>query len=680
MAPLSPRQRLTLDAAARRIAPAAFVPGPTATDLTEVVARRIARMPPLHASDLKLAISILGSGLAALLTSGSPRPFSHRSAAEQDAFLDRWLRSRLAPLRSIAQSVRRLVLFCYYATPAGHQPIGYRGPLFDRSPSVPWEGAATGVPLDSEPIARVTSTGAAPPAITRRSPVVQADRLPSSTDVLVIGSGAGGSVAAARLAEAGFQVVILEEGPLVQGDDFDEHEAQATERLYADQGLRATRDQSVGLFQGGAVGGGTTVNWLIMLRTPDQVLEEWAARHGVTGMSPAEMRPVFDRIEREVHARVVPDDAHSPNNRLILDGAARLGWRARSATINAKGCVRAGFCGTGCRYDAKQGALTVWLPRAIAAGAQLVADAAVERIALVTDGGPMPRKRVTVRRRDPATGAFVGIETIDARLVVLAAGAIGTPLILQRSGLGGGGVGQWLRLHPTTAVSAVYPHEMYGAGGIPLSTICDEFSQSDANGYGYWIECPPMHPALASVANAGFGESHRALMTSFRNLGTLIGLTRDGADRERSNGSVAPRGDMGSDIRYRLGPADARHVQASIAAAAQLHLANGAREVCTLHTTPLRIRSEADLAAVRAASVAPNDIGLFSAHVNGTARIGIDPRTSGVTPDGERHGVPGLYIMDGSLLPTAPGVNPQETIMAVTTVLVDRLIARHQPA
>ena len=169
-------------------------------------------------------------------------------------------------------------------------------------------------------------------------------------------------------------------------------------------------------------------------------------------------------------------------------------------------------------------------------------------------------------------------------------------------------------------------------------------------------------------------------MTSFRNLGTLIGLTRDGADRERSNGSVAPRGDMGSDIRYRLGPADARHVQASIAAAAQLHLANGAREVCTLHTTPLRIRSDADLAAVRAASVAPNDIGLFSAHVNGTARIGIDPRTSGVTPDGERHGVPGLYIMDGSLLPTAPGVNPQETIMAVTTVLVDRLIARHQPA
>lgn len=681
MAPLSPRQLAIVDAAARRIVPVAYQPGAHALDVAGVVDRRITRMPALYANDVRLAVSIFGSRLAALLTTGSPVAFAHRAPEHQDAFLDRWLTSRLAPLRTIAQSVRKLVLLCYYGSQPGQDSVGYRGPLHDRAPAVPWEGPAEGSPSDGEPIARTAAPMAGPPpAVVTRKLIVSADTLPATTDVLVVGSGAGGGVAAARLAEAGYQVTILEEGPLVQGDDFDENDAAGTERLFADQGLRASRDQAIALLQGGAVGGGTTVNWLIMLRTPDHVLLEWAERHGLTGMSPAEMAPVFDRIEREVHARVVPDDAHSPNNRLVLDGCAKLGWRARSATINAKGCVRSGFCGVGCRYDAKMGALIVWLPRALAAGATLVANAAVDRIALVNDGGLMARKRVTVRRRDPATGALTGTATIEARIVILAAGAIGTPLILQRSGLDGGAVGHFLRLHPTTAVSAIYDREMYGAGGIPLSTISDEFSQSDRNGYGFWIECPPMHPAIAAVACGGFGAEHRQFVAAFRNIGTIIALTRDGADRDRSNGRVKPRGDLGSDIRYLLGAADSRHVTEGIVAAARLHLANGAREVLTLHTNPVRVRSEADLAKIRAASVAPNDVTLFSAHVNGTARMGTDPRTSGVTPDGERHGVPGLYVMDGSFLPTALGVNPQETIMAVTSVLAERLIARHRPA
>ena len=680
MTPLSSRQRATLDAAARRVVPVAFEPGPFAANVTDVVEQRINRMPALYASDFRLALSIFGSGLAALLTTGSPTPFHKRGTVAQDAFLDRWLLSRIAPLRTIAQSVRRLVLFAYYSTPEAHLGIGYRGPLHDRAPAVPWEGAAPGTPSDDEPIARVPNPMAGPPAAAQRRLIASADTLPTTTDVLIVGTGAGGSVAAARLAEAGYQVTILEEGPLVQGDAFDEQEAALTERLFADQGLRASRDQAIALFQGGAVGGGTTVNWLIMLRTPDHVLNEWAARHGVTGMSPAEMRPVFEQIEREVHARVVPDDAHSPNNRLVLDGAAKLGWRAHSATINAKGCVRSGFCSVGCRYDAKQGALMVWLPRALAAGATLVADAAVEKLELVADGTRVPRKRVTVRRRDPLTGQFTNTQVIDARLVILAAGAIGTPLILQRSRLGGGGVGKYLRLHPTTAVSACYDRDMYGAGGIPLSSMCDEFSLLDANGYGFWIENPPMHPALASVALPGTGAEHRTIMESFRKIGTIIALTRDGADRDRSNGSVTPRGDMGSDIRYTLGAADAKHVTEGIIAAARLHFANGATEALTLHTHPMRLRSESDFAKVRSASVAANDITLFSAHVNGTARMGTNADTSGVNPDGQRHGTPGLYVFDGSFLPTALGVNPQETIMAVTSVLVERFSSRYRPS
>lgn len=495
-------------------------------------------------------------------------------------------------------------------------------------------------------------------------------------DVVVIGTGAGGAVAACRLAEAGRDVLLLEEGSLLRGDQLDEREAELTERLYADNGLRATDDLSMLLFQGRAVGGGSTVNWLIMLRPRDGVLDEWRERFGLDYAVDA-MTSQWDRIEREVHARVVPDDAHSPNNRIVLDGAHALGWSARAGAINARGCVRSGFCGQGCRYDAKQGTLQVYLPRALAAGARLVAEAHVDRIEVPAVNEPtgerrlanLPPRRVHVTLRDPVTRQARGRVTVAARVVVLAAGAVGTPVLLQRSGLGGGAVGRYLRLHPTVPVSGIYDRPIYGAAGIPLSALCDEFHDMDGRGYGAWIECPPTHPSLAAVAQQGFGRAHAEAMSHFVNLGTLIALVRDGAERERSSGSVTVDRAGRVRIAYRLTPTDARHVVRGMQAAARLHLAAGAREVRTVHVDPVVIRSERDVAAIAARSLAPNRIGLFSAHVNGTCRMGTDPRTSGTRTDGQRHGVAGVYVADGSLLPTAPGVNPQETIMALASVI-----------
>jgi choline dehydrogenase-like flavoprotein len=214
---------------------------------------------------------------------------------------------------------------------------------------------------------------------------------------------------------------------------------------------------------------------------------------------------------------------------------------------------------------------------------------------------------------------------------------------------------------------------MYGAAGIPMTTLCDEFVRHDGTDYGWWIECPPLHPALASVAVSGFGAEHRASMERFPHIGALICLVRDGADLERSNGSVHVDRRGRTHIAYRLGPTDRRHLVEGVASCARLHLAAGAREVMTLHTRPVRIRSEADIGELRRRSAGPNDVALFSAHVNGTCRMGTNPRTSGTTPDGERHGVPGLFVMDGSLLPTSLGVNPQETIMALASVLSERV-------
>lgn len=671
---LTPLERRTLEALARTIAPDAALPAGGAVDLVPVVAERLGRMPAPLQRDLRLALAVFGHPLAALLTAGSRRRFAAMDDAARAAFLERWLTSGLAPLRTIAQALRRLVLALWYGDPRSHAGIGYLGPFHRRAPAYPWEGPAPGITRDDEPIARSDDPAAPLPAPKPAIPVPAVRDLPRDADVVVIGSGAGGAVAACRFAEAGRRVVVLEEGPLVQSDAFTEEDAPLTERLYADQGLRTTDDLSLTMVQGATVGGGTTINWMIMLRAAEYVFEEWKRRFGTVGMSPAEMALAYARIEAETHARLVPDDAHSPANRLILDSAARLGWHARAGHVNARGCVRSGFCSHGCRYDAKQGTLVTYLPRAIAAGAVLVPEARAERITVV-EPGPRGRKRVHVTRRDPATGAVTRHE-IDAPVVVVAGGAVGTPLLLQRSGLGGPAVGKYLRVHPVSGVAGVYDQPLYAGGGMPMTTLCDEFSNRNGTGYGVWIETPPTHPMLVAAALPGFGAAHRSLMTQFAHLGILLVLTRDGADLDASSGQVRADRTGRTRIRYALTPADADNLRHGLVAAAEMHLAAGAREILSLHTTPVRVRTRADLDEIRRRPMGPNQLALFTAHVNGTCRIGTNPATAGADPDGQVHGAPGVYCLDGSLLPTGLGVNPQATIMALSSLLSDRMLAR----
>jgi choline dehydrogenase-like flavoprotein len=680
--PHTPFQNETLGALADCILEAA----PTGHESrAEFLARCSARLHtlPLHRRALMgTALDLLGSRTAALLAGCPPRPFAQLTATQQHRCCLAWTESALPPIRSAWQAIRRLVLTVHYALPEVAGAVGYDGPFQARQQFRPFEGPLPDGPriTPTEPVARgpVILPGALSPeplpAGVHRGASLTTD-LSRRADVVVIGTGAGGAVAAATLAEAGYDVVVIESGSWVTRADFTEQDAALTERLFADGGLRATDDGAISLLQGGAVGGGSTVNWMIMLRTPDYVLEQWAREAGTDGMTPAEMAPVFAQVERDVHAGLVPHDAHSANNQLLWNGARALGWRVHSGMINARQCVRCGFCSFGCRHDAKQSVLRTYLPRAYAAGATLYTDLAVTRVEILerdTGRGTPPRKRV---HASTPQGTHV---TVDAPLVVVAAGAVGTPILLQRSGLGGGGVGHWLRLHPTTMVNGVYDRDIVPSTGIPLTTMCDEFIRWRGTEYGFWIETPPMHPSHTATVLPGFGAAHAASMARFNRLGVFIGLTRDGAARGVSSGQVTVNRRGETSIRYRLTPDDEQRVRASIVAMGRLHLAMGASAVETVHATPIVARSMAAVESLATGALSPNRLALFSAHVNGTCRMGTDMATSGATPDGERHGVRGLYITDGSLLPTALGVNPQETIMAVAQLLSSRIAARHR--
>lgn len=682
MSTLTPRARTALAAVCRRVVPAAFE-GDRDDDLVELVERRIATLDAGARRDLSGALHFFDHPVTGMLLSGRTRRFSTLPAAEQDAMLREWERSSLALRRTVFQALRRLVLSTYYAHPHNARAIGMLPPLHLREAVYAWEGAASGASVDDDPIARTSTAARVPDAplertwtadvmrgVTRGADV--ADGAVLRAGVCVIGSGAGGAVVAAQLAEAGHDVIVLEEGGLFTSADFTDDEAELSPLLYADGGARATDDLSIVLLQGRSVGGGTTVNWMMTLRPQPWVLHEWEHVHGIELLSARALTPALEQVERTIRARPVAPDAHSPANRIILDGAAALRWQTLQARINADGCIRSGSCALGCRWGAKQSAGAVFLPRAIRAGARLISDARADRIEIAERGGNAPFKRVNAHN---SRGRSF---TVEAPVVVVAAGAVGTPVLLEKSGLGGGGVGRWLRLHPTTGVFGMYEREIYAAAGVPQSAVCSEYLRG-SDGYGFWIECPPLRPGLAAAALPGFGEQHAAVMRKFPHIGPLIVLTRDGAETQRSSGDVRVDRAGRTRIRYRLSRADRRTLVAGVQAAARLQLAAGAELALSLHTGGTPVRTERDVQALKLRDYRPNTISLFSAHVNGTCRMGHDARTSGCTPEGQRHGVRGLYVADGSLLPTAPGVNPQVTIMALASLVAGRIMDRHTP-
>jgi choline dehydrogenase-like flavoprotein len=479
-----------------------------------------------------------------------------------------------------------------------------------------------------------------------------------SADVCIIGSGCGGGAAAKILAESGKKVIVLEEGGHFTSKDFDGTERTAYRNLFRRRGGQATDDLSVTVLQGRCVGGSSTVNWTTSLRTPEFVLDEWS-RRGIAGISPREMEPYFDRVERYLHIHVEPDENHSPNNRIILEGARALGYHATATGRNTKDCIKAGACGLGCPFDAKMSVDMTYIPDALKAGAVLFSNCRAD--ALERHGS---MKRVKGVVLDQASNKPTTTFEIEAPVVIVSAGAIHSPVLLLKSKLGNssGEVGRNLTFHLTSAVLALHDRVIYASGGIPQSAMCDEFINKQGDAGGFWVEAVPVYPALASMALPVLGSAHRTLMKQWPSVSASIVLVKeiDSKGRVTLNEHGRPA------ISYTLRPKDMAYLKQGLEVAAQIQFAAGARRAMTLHAKLTEFNSTGDIAPKLArASWGANEIGLFSAHPLGTCRMGRDSRRSVVDSHSQSHDVKGLFVIDGSVTPTSLGVNPQVTILAL---------------
>lgn len=640
----------------------AFVPGVT-TDDYQRRGRLAADVLTTHADLddlrlLRLAIRALDFPLANLLSGGGATPFSRMPAARRDRLLLRMATSVIPQRRTAYQALKRISSFIGWADPgesAGGNPlwaeIGYR-------------------PADLVPAPR----SAISPLQVERSPA--ADRLELEADAVVVGSGAGGGVIAARLAAAGRAVLVVEAGPHVPESEMSSLEGEGFRRLYLDQATTATHDLGITILAGSGLGGGTTINWTTCLAPPEWLRAAWAADHGLDGFDGAQTDADIARLRAELDLQaptIIP-----PKDQAILDGAAALGWEAAPTERNAGPCTDCGSCGFGCRAGVKRSGLRAHLATAASHGARFLVEAPVERVEIAGD-----RATGVIGTLTNADGRPGRPFRVRAAQVVVAAGALRTPLLLERSGVAHPGLGSNLRLHPVVAVAARMPDPVEMWTGPSQAARSLQFSQQGpaapdgvgpAHG-GFVIESAPPHPGLAASAFPWEGgAATRASMRSLRFQAPLLALIKD-----LDGGTVSWSRQGRARIRYRLGGAAVGTARRALVELSRLGRAAGATELMTVATPTDRISLaevsdatwHAFLARQASADLRPNRTSLFSAHQMGTARAGAEPSGHPCDPSGRVRRdvrgtlVSGLYVADSSLFPTASGVNPMLTVMTL---------------
>lgn len=495
-----------------------------------------------------------------------------------------------------------------------------------------------------------------------QGPEVTAD-ITERCDVLIIGAGAGGGMLAAGLAERGLDVVMVEAGGYHTRRDFDLHEQTAYPMLYQGRGSRATADLAISLLQGRSVGGGTTINWTTCFRTPERILEHWQTVHGIDGLDAETLRPHFEAVEARLNIGTWPEELANENNQALLRGCRALGWEAAPLRRNVKGCANSGYCSVGCPVDGKQSMHVTTIPDAVAAGMRLYSDVEVRRIE--TSGGRATTVHGVVmqRGRDADTPHRIQIQP---KVVALCGGAINNPVTLLRSELNPNGrVGKRTFVHPVIGVVGIYDHVVAPYSGAPQSIGSHHFIERGEGEVGFFLEAAPLHPMIASTAAGLFGEDFQEFMARLPHLSALLAIHADGLLPGDEGGTVSLKSDGRPQIDYPVSERLADAMGHAHEVLARIHLAGGATEAGTLHPTPVRLRSDADLPKLAQASYGALQHAIFSAHQMGGCAMGTSAETSVVRPDLRHHHVDNLYIVDGSVLPTALGVNPSETIYAL---------------
>ncbi|MFM2184148.1 MAG: hypothetical protein RJB61_2442 [Actinomycetota bacterium] len=453
-------------------------------------------------------------------------------------------------------------------------------------------------------------------------------------EVLIVGSGPGGATTAALLAEAGVDVLILEEGPWVEQGAVAPFSLDQMERQYRSGGVTVALGlPSIAYTEGACAGGGSEVNSGLYWRPPLDVFERWRHDFAIADLDLDEIGHIADEVETALDVSYVPGEA-SMQSQVLSRGAAALGWRHGEIPRWMR------YAEGGGRTGQRRSMTLTYLPRAVEAGARLAVGCRVSRLERTG-----PRAGIAHVICDNGTP-----RTVEFRDVFVCGGAIQTPALLQRSGLRRN-IGMSLAVHPTVKLAARFGDAINVIDDVPVHQV-KEFAPDLSFGGS------ASHPGLLALALLDHWREFRPALRDWERLSVYYAaITSEGRGRV-----VAVPGLRDPLVTYWLTGRDRRLLASGLSRLALLLLEAGADEVYPSFRGAPTVRRRRDLADMAARfSVAKASV--MTVHLCSTVPLGEHP-ACGADSFGRVHGTENIYVNDSSLLPTAPGVNPQASVMA----------------
>lgn len=477
-------------------------------------------------------------------------------------------------------------------------------------------------------------------------------------EVVVVGSGPAGAVVAYELAAAGRDVVLLEEGPPFTPGEYRLEAGPSMARTMREGGLRTTLGTVMPTMQAVCLGGGSLVNSAICVRPPPFVFDGWRENFELEHTTRAELDPHFDAVQEFLGIAPTPEDVLGKRNTLFRDGCSALGISSEPIARNVRGCRGSGECFTGCRNRAKQSMDVSYVPAAMQRGARVLTSVQVQQVRVEGTRARGVEGQVV----EPFTGRVSHRVRIDADVVVLAAGCMATPVLLQKSGdlaNRSGEVGRNLQFHPGVAIAGTFPEPI-----DPQFGATQGYQSLAMLERGFKMESLWAPPAVVAVRSPGFGSElverlaelprtavWDAICTTHRSLGTV---------RARRGRNLDPI------LRWRLDPRDLGTLREALFTLGRMFFAAGATHVVPgVARVADVMRSERELELLRSDKVNARDLVMGGNHAFCTTRMHGDPARGVVDELGRCHDLDNLYIADTGIFPRCPSVNPMFTAMAL---------------
>ncbi|KAI1432324.1 GMC oxidoreductase [Xylaria sp. CBS 124048] len=634
----------------------------------EHIKRAIGNLPKSGQQDLGRLLALLNTQVGSLVATGYRTPFKDQPLHIREAIFQKWHTAWLNIFPQTASTFMILgrtsfaqldPLFRELSGYADHPETYKPGPTFDYD--------FMQFPAGDEPA------------------VVD-------VDVVIVGSGCGGGVCAKVLAEAGHNVLVVDKGYYFPPSHLPMTSSAANAHLFESNGIQ-TDDHSVNVLAGSNWGGGGTVNWSVSLQTQGYVRKEWADK-GLDFFMTQEFQNCLDRVYNVMGV----SDQHIRHNhaaKIILEGSRRLGWHAKACPQNTNGAEHyCGRCNHGCGAGEKQGPAVCWLPAASRAGARFMEGMAVTKIMFdekdsknaVGIEGKWTSRGSEGSTHTPISERIQRTVRVKAKKVIVSAGSLNSPLLLMRSGLKNPQIGRNLHLHPVVVVHAAFDEVIDGWEGGIITSVCTTFENMDGKGHGTKIETSNTMP-YATLFSHPYESALQLKLDALRvrQMNNVLSLARD-----RDTGRVYPDPDDGRPrIAYTTSAFDRANVLTGIVAAAKLCYVQGATEIWSgVPNIPSFKRSspvpspesgetvvdrgihDPDFVAwiklIEKTGLNSPLVAFMSAHQMGSCRMSAKPRDGVVDPKGKIWNTENLFVADASVFPSASGVNPMITNMAIS--------------